>query len=126
MVDFTAFTAVDSPFTTFAVPAGGSKEYGSLALREALNDVDPATTFTFRPGSQVLTVLMTDEEDDSLAADFTAALNAVQARSAVFFGITLNPNLPNDSDSATNNTGARYGELARSSGGQLFDIAELR
>ena len=38
LVDFATFTAVDSPFSTFAVPAGGSKEYGSLALREALND----------------------------------------------------------------------------------------
>ncbi len=123
LADFTTFTAVDSPFNTFAVPAGGNKEYGSLALREALNDADPATTFTFRPGAQVLTVLMTDEEDDSTAADFTAALNVFQTRSAVFFGLALNPNLPFDSDSATNNTGARYGQLARRTGGQLFDIA---
>ncbi len=82
---------MDSPFNTFAVPAGGNKEYGSLALREALNDADPTTTFTFRPGSQILTVLMTDEEDDSTAADFTAALNAFQTRSAVFFGIDPEP-----------------------------------
>ena len=123
MVDFTTFTAVDSPFSTFTVPAGGSKEYGSLALREALNDIDPATTFTFRPGSQVLTVLVTDEEDDSTAADFNAALNAFRTQSAIFFGITLNPSLPNDVDSATNNTDARYGELARRTGGELFDIA---
>jgi len=123
LVDFADFTAEDSPFNTFAVPAGGSKEYGSLALREAMNDVDPETTFTFRPGAQVVTVLMTDEEDDSTAADFDAALNAFQTHGAIFFGLALNPNLPYDSDSATNNTAVRYGELARETGGQLFDIA---
>jgi len=125
LVDFATFTAEDSPFSTFAVPAGGNKEYGSLALREALNDVDPETEFTFRPGAQILTVLVTDEEDDSTTADFTAALNAFQAHSAVFFGLALNPNLPFDFDSATNNTDARYGELARRTGGQLFDIASF-
>lgn len=123
IADFATFTAEESFFNTFAVPAGGNKEYGSLALREALNDADPATEFAFRPGSQILTVLMTDEEDDSTAADFTAALNAFQTQAAVFFGLALNPNLPFDSDSATNNTDARYGELARRTGGQLFDIA---
>ena len=81
------------------------------------------TTFTFRTGSQVLTVLVTDEEDDSTAADFNAALNAFRTQSAIFFGIALNPSLPNDVDSATNNTDARYGELARRTGGGLFDIA---
>ncbi len=123
LVSFAAFTAADSPFNTFAVPAGGKKEYGSLALREALNDVDPATTFTFRPGARVSTVLMTDEEDDSSAADFALALNAFTARNAVFFGLTLNPDLPYDADSATNNTDARYGEFARRTGGQIFDIS---
>ncbi len=125
IVDFATFTAEESPFLTFTVPAGGNKEYGSLALREALNDVGPETEFTFRPGAQILTVLVTDEEDDSTAADFTAALNAFQAHSAVFFGLALNPSLPFDFDSATNNTDARYGELARRTGGQLFDIASF-
>ncbi len=123
MTDFATFTAPDSPFRTFQVPAGGSKEYGSLALREALNDVNRNTTFNFRPGVQVVTVLFTDEEDDSSAADFNAALEAFDARSAIFFGVALNPDLPNDIDSATNNTDARYGELARRTGGRLFDIA---
>jgi len=123
MTDFASFTAPDSPFQTFTVPAGGAKEYGSLALREALNDFNPETTFNFRTGTQVLTVLVTDEEDDSTLADFNAALNAFRTQSATFFGITLNPNLPNDIDSPTNNTDARYGELARRTGGALFDIA---
>jgi len=123
MTDFRTFTAPDSPFQTFTVPAGGAKEYGSLALREALNDFDPETTFNFRPGVQIITVLVTDEEDDSTPTDFNAALNAFRSRAAIFFGITLNPNLPNDIDSPTNNTNARYGEFARRTGGGLFDIA---
>ena len=123
LTDFATFTAVDSPFSTFAVPAGGSKEYGSLAVSEAMNGVDPLTTFTFRPGSQVLTVLFTDEEDDSTAAEFNAALASLRARSAIFFGITLNPDVPNDVDSATNNTAERYGAMAAATGGGLYDIA---
>ena len=123
ITDFTTFTDPEGPFQTFTVPAGGAKEYGSLALREALNDVDPETTFSFRPETQIMTVLVTDEEDDSTLADFNAALNAFWVNSAIFFGITLNPDLPNDVDSPTNNTDARYGELARRTGGEVFDIA---
>ena len=47
----------------------------------------------------------------------------MRRKQPVFFGITLNPGLAKDVDSATNNTAARVPAMAPLTGGELFDIA---
>ena len=77
LVTFSTFTAAGSPFNTF--PTAGATEYGSQAVQEALNAFNPATTFSFRLGAQILAIMVTDEDDDSLATDVSTALSALQA-----------------------------------------------
>ena len=119
LVTFTTFTATGSPFNTF--PTAGATEFGSQAVLEALNASIPATTFSYRFGANILTIMVTDEDDDSLAADVSTALAALQTSQATFFGITQDPNSP-----FAGNTAQTYGEFARQSGGALFDINAFR
>jgi len=119
LVTFTTFVAPGSPFNTF--PTSGATEYGSQAVLEALNAINPATTFSYRVGAEILNIMMTDEDDDSPATEFTAALTALQTSTASFFGITLDPNSP-----FAGNTAERYGQFARQSGGALFSINAFR
>ncbi|MCU0979611.1 MAG: PPC domain-containing protein [Pirellulaceae bacterium] len=90
--DFATFTLPDSPFSTFVT--AGSTEYGSQAVLEALNALDPSTNFSFRTNSSVVVIALTDEDDDSPAIDVTAALSALTdpRQPAKFFGLTLDPN----------------------------------
>jgi len=88
---------------------------------EALNAVNPATTFSYRVGADIVTIMVTDEDDDSPAAEFGTALTALQASQASFFGITLDPNSP-----FAGNTAQTYGEFARQSGGALFNVNAFR
>ncbi|HPM79830.1 MAG TPA: GEVED domain-containing protein, partial [Candidatus Anammoximicrobium sp.] len=120
LVPFSTFVAAGSPFNSF--PVAGATEYGSQAVLEALNAFDPTTTFSFnRPGAQVITIMVTDEDDDSLTTDFTAALTALRSASARFFGITLDPDA-----SFAGNTAQTYDQFARQTGGALFDINAFR
>jgi len=119
LVPFTTFTAAGSAFNSF--PTAGATEYGSLAVQEALNAFDPATNFTFRVGSQILLILVTDEDDDSLTTDVSTSLLALQNADATFFGIAQDPNSP-----FAGNTAQTYGEFARQTGGALFDINAFR
>ena len=119
LVTFTTFTATGSPFNTF--PTAGATEFGSQAVLEALNASNPATTFSYRLGANILTIMVTDEDDDSLATDVSTALAALQTSQATFFGITQDPNSP-----FAGNTAQTYGEFARQSGGALFDINAFR
>ncbi len=119
-VTFSTFVSAGSPFNTF--PTAGAIEYGSQAVLEALNGFDASTTFNFnRPGAEVLTILVTDEDDDSGTTDFNSALTALQAASARFFGIALDPDSP-----FAGNTAQTYDQFARQTGGALFDINVFR
>ena len=115
-----AFLNPSSPFNTF-LTGGDAQEFGSLAVREALNTFDATTTFTYRPGADIVLVMVTDEDDDSTAADFTVGLTSLLVSNSLFFGVAQDPNSP-----ASGNTGQRYGEFARQTGGQLLDIDSLR
>ncbi|MCU0870776.1 MAG: pre-peptidase C-terminal domain-containing protein, partial [Pirellulaceae bacterium] len=118
IVDFNSF--INGPFSTFALTGGTEK--GSRAVREALNDFDDTTTFNFRPGSTVVTVLITDEGDNSPPEDLGLAINASSVAEAVFFGITMNPSIATDSDGDPNH----YSQIAAATGGQVFDIGTFR
>ncbi|RPH77326.1 MAG: hypothetical protein EHM77_08170, partial [Planctomycetaceae bacterium] len=118
IVDFNSF--INGPFSTFALTGGTEK--GSRAVREALNDFDDTTTFSFRPGSTVVTVLITDEGDNSPPEDLGLAIAASGLAEAVFFGITMNPSIATDSDGDPNH----YSQIAAATGGQVFDIGTFR
>jgi len=113
LTDFATFIAPGGPFMTY--PLVDATENGSQAVREALNDFDPTTTFTFTTGATPVVVIVTDEDDDSPAADATAALAALLGNNAIFYGIA---------DPSTN-IGPTYADFATQTGGGIFDIRQF-
>ncbi|MFV2066518.1 MAG: beta strand repeat-containing protein, partial [Pirellulales bacterium] len=118
-VDFASFINPNSPFMTF--PTSGLTEKGSQATLEALNQFDATTTFSYRAGAVPVPIILTDEDDDSVQADATAALAALLAQGGIFFGITLGP-----TSNRFGNTAATYGAFAQATNGRLFDIGDFR
>lgn len=114
IVDFATFTAPGSPFQN--IPIQGGIERGSDAILEALNQFDPQagpTTFNFRPGSRIVPILLTDEDDDSSAQSAIDAQAALLSSNALLYAIA-NPGI--------GNTDSTYGVFATSTGGSIFDI----
>tara|TARA_R110002111_G_scaffold256979_3_gene324753 strand:- start:89044 stop:104352 length:15309 start_codon:yes stop_codon:yes gene_type:complete len=114
IVDFATFTAPGSPFQN--IPIQGGTERGSDAILEALNQFDPQagpTTFNFRPGSRIVPILLTDEDDDSSTQSAIDAQAALLSSNALLYAIA-NPGI--------GNTDSTYGVFATSSGGSIFDI----
>ncbi|NUQ63595.1 MAG: hypothetical protein HUU20_14055, partial [Pirellulales bacterium] len=120
-------------FGTFTSPAGaflniqirGAIENGSVAVLEGLNEFDPtgypATTLNFRPGSKIALVMLTDEPDSGTDAQFTAAMAALVNQNALFSYIGLTT-----ADFYYGNSDARYGAMARATGGGSFQISAFR
>ncbi|MFV2069764.1 MAG: vWA domain-containing protein, partial [Pirellulales bacterium] len=115
VVDFATFTVPGGPFDQLAAGAGDI-ENGSLAVREALNDVFDETTINFRNGSSPALILITDEDDNSDVADFNQA-DALLGTNGASFSFIGTPGV--------GNTDARYGFLANVSGGSGFDVADF-
>lgn len=114
IVDFATFTAPGSPFLT--IPITGATERGSDAILEALNLFDPdagPTTFNYRPGSRIVPILLTNEDDDSTTQAAIDAQAALLSTNSLFYAIA---------DPLFFNTASTYGTFATSTGGQLFDI----
>ena len=114
IVDFATFTAPGSPFQT--IPITGATERGSDAILEALNLFDPdagPTTFNYRPGSRIVPILLTNEDDDSTTQAAIDAQAALLSTNSLFYAIA---------DPLFFNTASTYGTFATSTGGQLFDI----
>lgn len=114
IVDFATFTAPGSPFQT--IPITGATERGSDAILEALNLFDPdagPTTFNYRPGSRIVPILLTNEDDDSTTQAAINAQAALLSTNSLFYAIA---------DPLFFNTASTYGTFATSTGGQLFDI----
>ena len=109
IVDFNAFVN-GTPFANLNAQLG-SVERGSLAVTTALNNA------TFRPGSVINLILVTDEDDDSSLAQFLAADAALTQFGALFNFIGV---------PGTGNTDARYGTLAANHGGAPFNINDFR
>ncbi len=110
IVPFAEFTRAGGPFATLTDNGGGT-ENGSRAVMVGLQQA------TFRPGAVINVILVTDEDDDSSAADFSRAATELRNRSALFNFIGV----PGE-----DNTDARYGALASSFGGKAFRIEEFR
>ena len=95
--------------------AGGSNEPGVWTTSYAMNNVTG-----YRAGAGVCAVLITDEDSD-LPNDMVAARAALDARSAVWFGVV---NL------GTENTATMYGpnagSLSAHTGGAVFSIGSFR
>ena len=119
LVDFATFTAPGSPFLTF--PLAGDVEKGSVAVLEAFNQFNSATTFNFRAGAVPVPIVLTDEDDDSATQDAVNALAALLANDAVFFGITADP-----ASVFGGNTSATYGAYSQATNGQRFNIGDFR
>ncbi|NUQ62011.1 MAG: S8 family serine peptidase, partial [Pirellulales bacterium] len=122
-------------FATFTNPAGaflnvqiqGGYEAGSIAVVEGLNEFDPTgfppTTLNYRTGSKVALVLLTDEDDDASDSEFAAAMAALVNHDALFAYIGASPAY---GPGWYGNTDARYGAMARATGGAGFDIEDFR
>lgn len=118
IVDFATFIAPGSPFQN--IPIQGATERGSDAILEALNQFDPQsgpTTFNFRPGSRIVPIILTDEDDDSDAQSAIDAQAALLTSNALFYAIA-------DPD-GFGNTNSTYGVFASSTGGEIFDIDDF-
>lgn len=109
MTDFATFNMPGGAFQTLTAPTS-AQEKGSLATIEAL-------TASFRAGSIINIILVTDEDDDSSLAEFLAADAGLTANDALFNFIGR---------PGVGNTNARYGVLAANHGGAAFDILAFR
>ena len=91
---------------------GVGYEPGSEAVALGLSSAMEPLAFRDEAGTCV--ILLTDEDDDS--PTITNALNALSARSAIFYGIV---------NKGVGNTASTYGNLATVTGGSLWDIGSL-
>ena len=98
-----------TPFTNLGASIGGD-ERGSYATSVGL-------TASFRSGSVINVILVTDEDDDSTVAQFNTANADLTAADALFNFIGV---------PGVENTDARYGVLASNHGGAAFDIISFR
>jgi len=124
ITDFATFSAPGAPYPNLVNDTGGIQERGSEAVLEALNQFDPssgATTFNYTPGSRIITVMITTENDDSVARQ-AEAIAALQAANAVFFGIIDPDNMSEGGGTADEH----YRPLANATGGQILDIADFQ
>ncbi len=110
ITDYATFIAAGGAFSKTSASGGGT-EKGSYATLLGLN------TATFRSGSVINVILITDEDDDSSLADFNSADAALTAKNALFNFIGV---------PGTDNTDSRYGVLASNHGGYAFDIYDFR
>ena len=104
------------PFANLAGPLAelhghsDNPEDGSVAVVVAMTDV------TFRPGALRNIILITDEDDDSSLAEFTAA-DTILGSTDAFFNFIGNL--------GEGNTDTRYGVLAGNHRGTAFDINDF-
>ena len=110
ITDFDNFNRVNGPFRSLTDNGGGT-ERGSTGVLVGLRQA------TFRAGSVINVILVTDEDDDSSAADHAAVATELRNRSALFNFVGV---------PGTDNTDARYGVLASSFGGRAFRILDFR
>ena len=117
LTDAQTFTRALDDFET--APAGsGSYEPGLEAVRFAMSDLSG-----YRAGATSCVILFSDEapafvEDQN--TDLDRALEALDARDAVFFGV-IEPGDPLTRDTY----GPAAGSLATTTGGQIFDIDDF-
>ncbi len=107
---FADFNRAGGPFRSLTANGGGT-ERGSNATLVGLQQA------TFRPTAVTNVIVVTDEDDDSTAAQFTTLSNTLQARRALFNFIGV---------PGVGNTDARYGALANSFGGKAFRVTDFR
>jgi hypothetical protein len=110
ITDYATFIADGGAFSKTSASGGGTEE-GSYATLVGLNSA------TFRSGSVINVILITDEDDDSSLTDFNSAEAALTAKKALFNFIGV---------PGTGNTNSRYGVLASNHGGYAFDIYDFR
>lgn len=108
--EFSVFNRTGGPFRNLTANGGGT-ERGSNGALVGLQQAN------FRPGAVVNVILITDEDDDSTAAQYNALTAALQSRSGLFNFVGV---------PGTGNTDARYGTLANSFGGKAFRISDFR
>lgn len=108
ITDFASFTS--GGFAGLSA-SGGLTERGSLATSVALNNL------TFRAGSVINVILVTDEDDDSSLTEFNNANADLTAKDALFNFIGV---------PGVGNTDSRYGVLAANHGGAAFNIGSFR
>lgn len=112
VTDFTTFnTPGPAPSFSQTSASGGGIEEGSTAVIEALSQA------TFRQGSVINLILLTDEDDDSAVGDFNQANTDLGTKNALFNYIGV---------PGVGNTDARYGVLAANHGGSAFSIVSFR
>ena len=110
VTSFADFNRAGGPFQTLEAPCS-TREPGSEATAFALQNLN------FRTNSVINVILITDEDDDSSAADFALADTELTAADALFNFIGR---------PGVGNTNNRYGVLAADHGGQAFDILSFR
>lgn len=110
LTDLTTSAGVSAALNA-ALPVTGGFEPGGLATTFALNNM------TWRSGAVKNIILITDEDDDSTAAQNAAADAGLTAAGALFNVIA---------DPTFGTTVADYGTMATTHGGQLFDINAFR
>ena len=109
---FTVFNMAGGPFQLLVATAG-NPESGSVGVNVAFSNMN------FRGGNvPICIVLLTDEDDDSSAVAFAAAVANLAANPSAVFTLVGVPGV--------GNTDARYGVLASNSGGDVFTIASFQ
>lgn len=114
LTTFSDFNRAGGPFQTLSAN-GGPVERGSAAGLVALDQV------SFRTGSVKNFILITDEDDDSTLAQYTA-LDAGLTANNVLFNTIYNPT----AGGSNNPLNERYRLLAVNHGGQAFNILNFR
>jgi len=118
LADAATFARAFDDFQSSSASAGASQEPGLDAVRFALSEVSG-----YRAGAGACAIVFSDEAPsfvEGQAADLASALGALNAKSAVFFGV-IKPGNP-----VTRATyGPEAGSLAESTGGAIFEIDDL-
>lgn len=107
---FDDFNRAGGPFRSLTDNGGGT-ERGSAATVLGLRQA------TFRQGSVINVILVTDEDDDSSSAEAASAVTELRSRGALFNYIGV---------PGVGNSDARYGSLASSFHGRAFRIVDFR
>ena len=110
LTDLTNAAGVSTALSN-ALPVTGGREPGATATLFALNNI------TWRAGAVKNIILITDEDDDSPAADKAAVNGALQSANALYNVII---------DTNFGSSVADYGTLANNNGGQVFNINAFR
>lgn len=118
ITDFATLTAPNSPLNKIKIVGLPQFERGSRAIREALNDFDPTTTFNYTPNARKVVILLTTEDDDS-PNDHAAAVNDLVTNNALFYGIV------NTTQPGAGTTKDDYTPIAQATGGLLFEFNDF-